>query len=206
MRIGLDFDNTIIRYDDVFRSAAQQRGLLAKDFRGSKQQVRDTIRLQPDGELKWQALQGYVYGKGIDKAELFPGLPDFLRRAKRSGDTLLIVSHKTEYGHFDPDKINLREAAMGWMERQGFFSAEGFSINRGDVHFAASRSEKLSRIAALNCDVFVDDLEEVLLDAEFPNSVQRVLFSDLQPVTSGAPYQMCRDWHSVEKVVFLDRG
>jgi len=32
MRIGLDFDNTIIRFDDVFRNVAKQRGLLPADF------------------------------------------------------------------------------------------------------------------------------------------------------------------------------
>ncbi len=26
-----------------------------------------------------------------------------------------MVSHKTEYGHYDPDRVNLREAALGWM-------------------------------------------------------------------------------------------
>ena len=29
MRIGLDFDNTIIRYDEAFRQAAKERGLVA---------------------------------------------------------------------------------------------------------------------------------------------------------------------------------
>lgn len=203
MRIGLDFDNTIIRYDDVFRQAAEQRGLLPSAFRGSKQQVRDAIRGQPDGELKWQALQGYVYGKGIDQAVPFPGLPDFLNRARKLGDTVLIVSHKTEFGHFDPDRVNLREAALRWMANQGFFNADGFSIRPDDVHFEASRSEKLIRIADLKCDVFVDDLEEVLEDAEFPSFVRRVLFSDQKP--DGCSYQVCCDWRSVEEVIFLDR-
>src|SRR5258708_33248098 len=73
MRIGLDFDNTIIRYDDVFLQAARDRGLLGRDFVGTKQQIRDTIRALPGGEVKWQALQGYVYGSGIGGAALFPG-------------------------------------------------------------------------------------------------------------------------------------
>src|SRR5947208_17186569 len=116
MRIGLDFDNTIVRYDDVFLGAAQQRGLIAQDFHGSKQKVRDAIRLMEDGELKWQALQGYVYGSGIAEAAPFPGLGDFLAQARELRHTVLIVSHKTELGHFDPDKVNLRDAAMAWME------------------------------------------------------------------------------------------
>src|ERR1700722_10299102 len=172
MRIGLDFDNTMIRYDDVFRQAAQERGLLPMDFSGSKQLVRDTIRNLPDGELKWQALQGHVYGKGIQNAALFPGLPEFLRRARAHGDTVLVVSHKTEYGHFDPDKTNLRRAAIQWMEGQGFFTAEGFSMMPDHIHFTSTRSEKLSRIAELKCDIFIDDLHEVLADPDFPDFVR----------------------------------
>lgn len=205
MRIGLDFDNTIIRYDEVFRQAAGQRGLLSPGFLGSKQRVRDAIRRLPDGELKWQALQGYVYGRGIEGAVLFPGVADFLRRARAQGDTVLIVSHKTEHGHFDPDKVNLRQAAMEWMEAQGFFTDQGFSMTPDNVHFASSRSEKLGRIAELKCDVFVDDLEEVLADPEFPGGVRRVLFSDREETSSDVPYHVCRDWRSVEEVVFLDR-
>jgi hypothetical protein len=205
MRIGLDFDNTIIRYDEVFQSAAKDRGLLAAEFSGTKQQIRDAIRCQPDGDVKWQALQGYVYGKGIGNAKLFPGVPDFLRRARGCGDTILIVSHKTEHGHFDPDKVNLRGAALQWMEGQGFFTDDGFSIVRDHVHFASTRSEKLNRIAGLNCDFFVDDLEEVLVDPEFPPSVRRILFSDKTTMTGSLPYSVCRDWPSIGEIVFLDR-
>jgi hypothetical protein len=205
MRIGLDFDNTIIRYDDVFRQAAKERGLLSADFSGSKQHVRDAIRRLPDGESKWQALQGYVYGKGIQNATLFPGLPDFLRRARSHGDTVLIVSHKTEHGHFDPDKVNIRHAAMRWMEAQGFFTDQGFSMIPDHIHFASTRSEKLSRIADLKCDIFIDDLEEVLLDPDFPRFVRRILFSELAEITDDLPYNVCRDWPSIEEIVFLDR-
>jgi hypothetical protein len=204
MRIGLDFDNTIIRYDEVFRQAAQARGLLAGDCCGTKQQIREAIRRLPDGEAKWQALQGYVYGKGIENATLSDGLPEFLRRARAGGDTILIVSHKTEHGHFDPDKVDLRAAALRWMEEQALFSDRGFSIAREHVHFTPTRTEKLRRIAELDCDVFVDDLEEVLTDPEFPPSVRRILFSEQGIDGDGLPYRLCRDWPSISEVVFHD--
>jgi hypothetical protein len=205
MRIGLDFDNTIVRYDEVFQQAAIERGLISANFAGSKQQVRDTIRLLSDGEQRWQALQGYVYGKGIQGATLFAGLGDFLRRARAHGDTILIVSHKTEHGHFDPDRVSLRQAAMQWMEGLGFFTEQGFSLVPGNVHFASSRSEKLSRIGELACDVFVDDLEEVLVDPEFPGFVRRILFSEHPEKIDNVPYEVCRDCASIEEMVFFDR-
>jgi len=203
MRIGLDFDNTIIRYDDVFRKAAIERGLMQAEISGTKQQVRDAIRLLPDGEHQWRALQGYVYGKGIQGATLFAGLDDFLRRARAHGDTILVVSHKTEYGHFDPDRVSLRGAAMQWMEGQGFFAEQGFPLLRSNVHFVSSRSEKLSRIGELACDVFVDDLEEVLSDPQFPPFVRRILLSERAERRDDLPYEICRDWAAIQETVFF---
>ena len=51
LRIGLDFDNTIITYDAVFLAAARKWGLVDVNFTGGKQAIRDTIRSLPDGEL-----------------------------------------------------------------------------------------------------------------------------------------------------------
>ena len=78
VRIGIDFDNTIIRYDEVFASAAQRRGLVPEGWSGRKNELRDYLRSQPGGELAWQGLQGWVYGKGIGDASIFPGMADFL--------------------------------------------------------------------------------------------------------------------------------
>jgi hypothetical protein len=201
IRIGLDFDNTIIRYDDVFVAAAVARGLVPMDFTGNKQAVRDTIRLLPDGEIDWQKLQGHVYGRGIAGASAFDGLDSFLHRARRSDAHVVIVSHKTEFGHYDPDRVNLRTAALSWMKAQGFFAPGGFGLTRENVHFAATRAEKLARIAALGCDVFVDDLEEVLTDPDFPAGVRQILFSE-HAEQIGKPYQLCRSWPAIEQAVF----
>ncbi len=199
MRIGIDFDNTLISYDAVFAAAAAARGLVPADFRGGKQVVRDTIRLRPDGEFDWQRLQGHVYGAGIADARPFPGVDAFLRRALAAGAKVLIVSHKTEYGHFDPNRVNLRDAALGWMASQGFFADLG--LDRTDVHFAGTRAEKLARIAVLGCTLFIDDLEEVLDDPGFPAGVTRVLFSE-QAQQEAAPYKVCRSWAAIERAVF----
>lgn len=199
MRIGLDFDNTIIRYDDVFQSVAKQRGLVPADFSGTKQQVRDAIRLLPDGEIEWQKLQGYVYGKGIGGASMFPGLDAFLRRAGERGDSIAIVSHKTRYGHYDPDRVDLREAALAWMKANRFFETDIYGMRVDDVYFATTRAEKLDRIASLAFDAFVDDLEEVLTDPDFPTGPRRILFSSHAEEMDGNSITVCPDWPSVQK-------
>src|SRR5438105_2372805 len=99
-RIGVDFDNTIVGYDQVFLAAAIGERLLPGDFVGNKQAIRDAIRLRGDGELAWQRLQGTVYGRGIAEAMMLAGADRFLRRCRAARHEVLVISHKTEYGHF----------------------------------------------------------------------------------------------------------
>jgi hypothetical protein len=176
LRLGIDFDNTLIAYDHVFRAQARARKLLSGGFRGSKQAVRDAVRRLPDGEITWQRLQGYVYGQGIGEAALFAGVDRFLRRCRQAGHTVFIVSHKTEYANYDPARVNLRTAALGFMEAHGFFEPSRYGIPREHVFFEGTRADKLARIAALGCTHFIDDLVEVLTDPGFPAGVERVLF------------------------------
>jgi hypothetical protein len=199
LRIGIDFDNTIITYDDVFCAAARAKGLVAADFAGNKQAVRDAIRLLPDGELAWQRLQGQVYGKGIAGAKMVDGVAAFLHRARAERCSVAVVSHKTEYGHFDPDRVNLRSAALEWMAGQGLFDG-GHGIAVANVYFEGTRAEKLKRIAALSLTHFIDDLEEVLTDPDFPPDVERILFADEAP--AAAPYTRCATWSAIERQIF----
>jgi hypothetical protein len=201
MLIGIDLDNTLVTYDQVFRDVALARGLIDPAFVGTKQAIRDRIRLLSDGELAWQQLQGYVYGKGIAGAQMFEGVDGFLRRARAEGLPVVVVSHKTEYGHYDPDRVNLRESARAWMRANGFFASDGYGIPAENVFFEGSRPEKLERIASLGCTCFIDDLEEVLEDPEFPEGISRILFSQNKPVHA-APYAICSSWRQIEEHVF----
>jgi hypothetical protein len=201
LRIGIDFDNTIIAYDQVFCAAAKLGGLIDADFVGGKQAVRDSIRLLPDGELTWQRLQGQVYGKGISGATLLPGVDAFLRRCREESCSVAIVSHKTEYGHYDPERVNLREAARQWMTAQGLLDGD-FGIPSANVFFEGTRAEKLARIAALSCTHFVDDLEEVFLDPAFPPKVERILLSGQEALKSRFPYVVCATWRDIEDRIF----
>jgi len=204
LHIGIDFDNTIISYDEVFCATAKRRGLIESAFSGRKQAVRDAIRLLPDGELAWQRLQGQVYGKGIAEARMIAGVETFLRRCRANGCAVAVVSHKTEYGHYDPDCVNLRKAALDWMAAQGLFDGE-HAIKLENIYFEGTRAEKLGRIAALRLTHFIDDLKEVLTDPGFPANVKRILFADeKQPTT--APYVSCRSWRDIEEQVFRGAG
>jgi hypothetical protein len=202
MRIGIDFDNTIVTYDEVFRSAAASFTDIAADVGRQKRDVRDYLRSLPDGELTWQRLQGYVYGKGISGAKMFDGVGRFLRRCRTEHAEVVIVSHKTEFGHHDPDRVNLRDAARGWMTAQGFFAEDGYGIPASNLYFETTRAEKLKRIASLDCACFIDDLEEVLDDPDFPEGVGRILLSEADLPDHRPAYPVCRNWGEIERLVF----
>lgn len=202
MLIGIDFDNIIAGYDKVFPAAAVAEGLLKEGEALSKRQVHDLLRSRPDGKHDWMRLQGRVYGNHMAQAEMIEGVADFLLRCKAAAIPVHIVSHKTEFGHFDPDMINLRQAALRWMENQGLFDARRFDLCRRDVHFEPTRHEKVGRIAALRCTHFIDDLAEVFLEANFPDFTQGFLFTVGETAIKTGPYTPLPTWAAISDAVF----
>jgi hypothetical protein len=200
-RIGIDLDNTLINYDQVFCTLAAERGLVDPASVHCKADVRAALRALPDGEITWQRLQGAVYGKGVGQAVLFQGADEFLLRARERGCEIFIVSHKTEFGHYDPDRVNLRIAALAWMEAQGFFRDDGFAIPSGNVRFASTRSGKIAAICELGVSIFIDDLPEVLEDGGFPAAVTGILFTGGVGAPSAYP-RVLAHWRDISDMVF----
>lgn len=193
MRIGIDFDNTIADYDFAFRSVAAEWGLLPEGFTGGKHQVREAIRRLPDGETTWMRLQGRMYGHYMTLARPMPGVMDFLARAAQAGAELSVVSHKTRFGHFDPDQVDLRQAALDWLEANGFFGV----VARDRVHFESTREEKVARIAALGLDAFIDDLEEVFREPGYPARTEACLFAPGHRIPPEGPFRAFGDFAAI---------
>ncbi len=176
-RIGIDFDNTIVGYDEVMYRIASQRGLVGSDGDRTKRAVRDRIRRLPDGEIEWQKLQALAYGPLIVEARLLEGADEFIRRCRRAGIAVFIVSHKTRFANYDETRTDLRAAAMEWMTGQRFFEPDGLDLGRGNVYFESTRADKIARIEQVGCSHFIDDLEEVFLEPSFPCGVQKILYA-----------------------------
>jgi hypothetical protein len=87
------------------------------------------------------------------------------------------------------------------MEARGFFAPDRYAIPRENVFFELTRAQKLARIAALKCAYFIDDLEEVLTDPDFPPGVARVLFA----ATGSSPdLAICSSWQRIAETVLGD--
>jgi hypothetical protein len=202
--IGIDFDNTLADYDGVFPAVAVAEGLLAAGQAASKSEVKMALRSLPAGEEKWMRLQGRVYGAHMAEAAMFAGAADFIRECRGRDIQVCVVSHKTEFGHFDPDRVNLRDAAQAWMTAQGFFTADGLGVDPDLVFFEPTRAEKIARIVELGCDHFIDDLIEVLTDPEFPARTQAHLFAPRGNAEPASGCQVHGSWASLRQSVLAD--
>ena len=196
MLIGLDFDNTLACYNDVFSLEAKKEGLVSENWEGSKNDLKLHLDNLQDGQTKWQKIQGKVYGPSMQKAILFPGVARFLLRCKLEGHRVFIISHKTKYGHFDETKTLLRDAALKWMDSQGFFIDNLYGINKKNIFFANTQSEKVAIINSLNLDVFIDDLDEIFLNHDFPE-IKKILFNQSSLNQSNA--ELYNNWSDIEK-------
>lgn len=195
VRLGLDFDNTIVLYDDVFLTLGREEGLLPDAFAGDKRAVRNHIRTLPDGEARWTALQAKAYGSGIARATPSPGLMAFLECCRAHRIELAIVSHKTAFAVADPNGVNLRDAARAWIAAHGLSAPDGGGISPDKVFFESTRTEKIARIRALECTHFVDDLDEVFREPDFPADVRAYLYAPSSSPPAAA--SSAREWHVV---------
>lgn len=201
MRIGIDFDNTIAGYDGLFGALAMEAGLIEGPSAGGRIALRDGLRGRPGGEVAWQKLQAQAFGPRIDEAELMEGIANFFDVARRRQVSLFIVSHKSRRAAQDPAGVDLRCAAIRWMESHGFF-AKGIGLSRRQVFFEPTRQCKVARIASLGLTHFVDDLDEVFVEPGFPAGVQPVLFRPTPgPGLGTAGWLVCDHWDRITEHV-----
>ncbi len=202
-RIGVDFDNTIACYDVVFLKVTQDMGYLLDHSCLTKSQVKQSILELSEGDLLWQKIQGQVYGKYMHQATVYPGFIEFLWLSKLRGDEVCIVSHKSEYGHFDESKTKLRKAAKAWIKEnliKATFSQAFSEANQ--IHFESTREDKVNRINQIGCDVFIDDLQEVFDEDDFPEKTEKILFSvDIPPQKPTSPKRF-DTWRKIKKYIY----
>ncbi len=200
MIIGIDFDNTIVSYDSLFYETALERGVIKAHTPPNKKAVRDAIRTSY-GDVEWQRLQGAVYGPGIGRAKPADGVLDFLRMSEELGCSCYIVSHKTLFSPHDETHTNLRTAALNWLQEKGFFKEVSLTIRHERVFFENTRQQKIAKIKSLICDVFIDDLQEILSDETLSTNLMKILYDPHEQHQKGDMH-ICSTWPEITAVVF----
>ena len=175
MRIGIDLDNTLIYYDRLFKELAISSGLVPQNWIGDKAKIRNYIRESPNGEHRWQQLQGYVYGEAIENADAFSGAVRFLWRAKHKGHKIFIVSHKTKFAHHDLS-VNLREQALKWLANNKIYGASTCNLV-DNVFFLPTKEKKIEKFNGLKLDLIIDDLVEIIEHPFLDKHINAILFS-----------------------------
>jgi hypothetical protein len=178
MKIGVDLDNTLVCYDPVFARMAAERGIVVGDGASAKKSLRDALRRMPDGEARWTTLQGEAYGPGMADAQPYAGARAAIEGWIQSGHDVVIVSHKTRFPALGTAH-DLHACGRQW-------TARWFGDLELDVFLEFTRWLKLRRIESERCDVFVDDLLDVLEEPTFPRGICRVWFAPEASATKAA--------------------
>ena len=63
-KIGIDFDNTIISYANIFYQVCYKKNLVPRNIKRDKENIKRYV-VNQNGEKAWTLLQGEIYGKYI---------------------------------------------------------------------------------------------------------------------------------------------
>ncbi len=197
MLIGLDFDNTIICYDKAIAKLAETLPDLPTDLPRTKLSLRDFLR-RSDREPEWTAFQGAIYGPGMTHAEPFSQALDVMGTLKNMGHYLSIVSHRSLRPYAGP-AYDLHAAARTWVQER--LVCTGL-VQQESVFFYETRKQKIAAVSALGCQVFLDDLPDVLGDVDFPQNCQAILFD---PERSHVQSELTRITHWSQLPALISR-
>ena len=201
MRIGIDFDNTIVSYDALFHRIAFEKKLIPSTVPVNKIAVRDYLR-SINQEDQWTLMQGEVYGLRMDEAKAYPHAINFLIQAKQAGHQLYIISHKTTRPFMGPP-YDLHQAAKLWVDSHLIFQSNPLFTSE-HIFYELTKEKKIERARSLECDVFIDDLPEILAMPGFHELTKKILFDpELKHTKSTQTCTTASSWEELAQLVLV---
>jgi len=199
MIVGFDFDNTIIDYTLSFVELSKKKNLVPPDINKDKISIRNYLR-DRNIEKEWTILQGEVYGKNIMNAVIYKGLINAFEYLSNKNFKIKIISHKTKFPYIG-EKVNLRNAAIEWIKKNILKDHLNIKLDLLDVHFEDSIEKKIKKIIELNCDIYIDDLPEIL--DLLPDNIKKVLF--LPKINNGdfSKFHVMNSWEEFPNILNL---
>ena len=198
MIIGIDFDNTIINYENIFGELAIEKELIPSYLAKDKNSVKDYL-INKNCEDQWTILQGEVYGGEILRASFYPGLIDALNFFYKNKHIIYVISHRTKYP-YKGKKTDLHAAAQKFLKKNKFFVNDGGFVEKLNTYFETTIEKKIQRIIELNCDIFIDDLKKVLM--LLPATIERVHFCPNASKRPGSsPFKELRSWSKLQRLI-----
>ena len=170
-KIGLDLDNTIIDYGPSYRAIASEMGFPQQLV--NRESIREALRKSDEDDEEWQRFQSILYTDGLEYARPAPGLISFLRLCEFMGVITTIISHKTQSTPARFGSRDLRAPACEWLYIHGIVPTY---VAPQRVFFCADQTAKVRMVALTQCDLFVDDLTEVLIHPDMAEAITRVRY------------------------------
>ena len=193
-KLGLDFDNTLIDYDEVFFKLALEKNFIPPSINKDKKSVRKFF-IDNNIEDEFINLQGEVYGLKVLEAKQSFGMFEALRSLKNDNYELIIVSHKTKYP-YSGKKYDLHKAASNWLEVNKFFDQNGLAMKRENVYFEITKEDKISRIEQLDISFYIDDLQSIL--NMIKPSIKRILYSPKFKEKIDKDFYLLENWENLK--------
>ena len=190
MVIGFDFDNTIIDYSNSFKILAKKKKYNKINSNLDKNSLKDFL-IKNKKQNEWTIIQGEVYGKYITRAELYKGFIKLFRYLLKKNIKIFIVSHKTKYPYLGK-KINLRKEAKKWIQKNIIYKNKIFNFSMKNVYFENSIEKKINRIVKLKCNIFIDDLPQIL--NLLPKNIIKFLFNPNAKKKIKENYKTIESW------------
>ena len=201
--IGIDFDNTIVDYSNIFSEYAYHLGYVSTLNILSKENIKKIIFKLPEGKIKWGILQAEVYSEGIVKAKIMDGFSSFIHMCRSNNIPVSIVSHKTIYNKYDTRRRNLRKSAMKWILENEFYDQNNLGFKENQIYFEDTPMDKIKRIKKLKCTHFIDDLMSILLHPKFPSNVVKILLNVNYCNNNHEQINVCKNWKEIAKYEFI---
>ncbi len=195
MKIGIDFDNTLISYDEIFYKIAFSKGLIKDKVPKTKVGIRDYF-IKNNHEEVFTNLQAEVYGPQITNANIFDGVLETLNYLSKN-NSIVIVSHKTIFPYSGP-KYNLRDFADKWLKKYQLHTS-CLNTPISNIFYENSLQNKTRRIIDLNCDIFVDDLPKVL--NSLPKNIKKFLFNPNNEYVKNKELSIFDSWEKLPRIL-----
>ena len=194
--IGLDFDNTIVDYRNVYTSLAKKFNVPASGVI-NKNLIKNFI-ITEFGEPQWTKLQGEIYGPLMKLANLSVGFENFIINIlNKKSVKVSIISHRTKTPD-SGDNYNLHEFAQDWLKKNLSQSV----LSKINIYFLETIEKKIDQINASKVDYFVDDLEKILTHPNLSKEIKKIFYTpDKNEAPSNGKIVTIHNWPDLEKIL-----
>jgi len=190
MKIGIDLDNTIAIYDNLFSKYASN--LLGVKGCRNKKEVAHYLKNQ-NREKDWTFLQGEVYGKYMTEASVAKHFIERISSIDLSEAVFEIVSHRSLFPSSGA-LYNMRNIAYDWIELN-ISPYTQINIYKS-VFFFETIEEKIQFISESSYFAFVDDLPFIFENNHFPKNTRAFLFTNGEKISNNPFFEELNSWEN----------